>query len=271
MDRLPIFILLLCLPSLNAAFELPYSSFWRRAQVPSTGYYDPKDTGGSMLTKVIGTFPEGQGEPINAIISANSDSTCWWIGRPTVASATISLNETAVIRYNYGDASLGACTETIKGGNHFRYWVQNGDSENSGAIFMAFSYEMPISLGHDIVVNGYNTARDYMVGNITGSAIPTLNLTNSSTYSGSTSYEGYTYKTDVKYVSGLLDNTSIGINHNWSVYIDGVTNAVDGLVAVLDVSITERPDTDNAFTLNTAMISWLPLAFIASLISLVPL
>ncbi len=83
-----------------------------------------------------------------------------------------------------------------------------------------------------------------MVGNITGSAIPTLNLTNSSTYSGSTSYEGYTYKTDVKYVSGLLDNTSIGINHNWSVYIDGVTNAVDGLVAVLDVSITERPDTD---------------------------
>lgn len=50
MDRLPIFILLLCLPSLNAAFELPYSSFWRRAQVPSTGYYDPKDTGGSMLT-----------------------------------------------------------------------------------------------------------------------------------------------------------------------------------------------------------------------------
>lgn len=28
-----------------------------------------------------------------------------------VASA---VNETAVIRYNYGDPSLGACTETIK-------------------------------------------------------------------------------------------------------------------------------------------------------------
>ncbi|KAF9048122.1 hypothetical protein BDZ89DRAFT_941444 [Hymenopellis radicata] len=272
MNRLPIFILLLCLPSLNAAFEIPYSSFWRRAQVPSAGYYDPKDTGGAMLTKVVGTFPEGQGEPINAIISVNSDSDvlvdqetngglrnyflslsfsseCLGQHQGNDQQANLGdghgyLNETAVIRYNYGDASLGACTETIKGGNHFRYWVQNGASENSGAIFMAFSYEMPISLGHDIVVNGYNLARDYMVGNITGSTIPTLNLTNSSTYSGSTSYDGYTYKTDVKYVSGLLDNTSIGINHNWSVYIDGVTNAVDGLVAVLDVSITERPATD---------------------------
>lgn len=83
-----------------------------------------------------------------------------------------------------------------------------------------------------------------MVGNITGSAIPTLNLTNSSTYSGTTNWDGYTYKTDVKYVSTLLDNTSIGINHNWSVYIDGVENACDGLVAVMEVSITERPETD---------------------------
>jgi len=40
------------------------------------------------------------------------------------------VNETGVIRWNYGDAQLGACKETIQGGNHFRYWVQNGPNGN---------------------------------------------------------------------------------------------------------------------------------------------
>lgn len=35
-------------------------------------------------------------------------------------------NETAVMRYNYGDATLGTCKESVLGGNHFRYWVQEG-------------------------------------------------------------------------------------------------------------------------------------------------
>ena len=35
-------------------------------------------------------------------------------------------NETAVIRYDYNDPSLGTCQESVQGGNHFRYWVQNG-------------------------------------------------------------------------------------------------------------------------------------------------
>ena len=39
-------------------------------------------------------------------------------------------NETAVIRWNYGDAQLGACQETIQGGNHFRYWTQDGSGNN---------------------------------------------------------------------------------------------------------------------------------------------
>lgn len=224
-----------------------------------------------MLTKVLGTtYPAGQGEPVNTIISGNSNSAVLvdqetdgglrnyylslsfsseCLGQHSGTDQQVNLgdgngylNETAVIRYNYGDPSLGACTETIKGGNHFRYWVQNGKDANTGAIFMAVSYEMPIAQDHDIVVNGYNLARDYIVGNISGTVIPTLNLTNSSTYSGNTSYGGYTYKTDISYVSGLLENTSIGINHNLSVYIPGVTNAVDGLVAVLDVSILEQPE-----------------------------
>ena len=103
---------------------------------------------------------------------------------------------------------------------------------------MALSYEKPLAEQHDIIDNGYNLGRDWLVGNATGNiSIPTSNLTNSSTYSGSTSANGYTYQTDVQYVSGLLGNTSEGINHFQSF----TTNAVDGLVAVLTVHITQAP------------------------------
>lgn len=40
----------------------------------------------------------------------------------------LAVNESAVIRWDYGDPALGTCTETIQGGNHFRYWVQDGKS-----------------------------------------------------------------------------------------------------------------------------------------------
>jgi hypothetical protein len=111
---------------------------------------------------------------------------------------------------------------------------------------------------HDIIPNGYNLGRwvkpsinlpsgdpdgndrDWLVGNITQSPVPTLNLTNGTTYSATTSSEGYTYKTDVLYISGLLENTNFGINHNISVGVDGV-NSVDGFLAVLDISITQTP------------------------------
>lgn len=155
-----------------------------------------------------------------------------------------TVNETAVIRWAYGDPTLGTCQETIKGGNHFRYWEQDGNQADSGAIFMALSYEKPLSEGHDIVDNGYNLGRDWFVGNITGNTtIPTANLTNSSTYSGSMSANGYTYQTDVQYVSGLLGNTSDGINH----YQSFTTNAADGLVAVLTVHITQAPQAASSF------------------------
>jgi hypothetical protein len=90
-------------------------------------------------------------------------------------------------------------------------------------------------------VNGYNLGRDYVVGNITNSSIPTAELTNSSRYSGYTWADGWTYYTDVQYVSGLMENSSYGINHNWSVSTS-TNNAVDGLVAVLRVAIHERPE-----------------------------
>lgn len=83
-----------------------------------------------------------------------------------------------------------------------------------------------------------------MIGNITNqtSLIPTLDVTNTTTYSGRTSFGNYTYETDVTYVSGLLSNTSVGINHYLTVGANG-TNAIDGLVAVMLVKIVERPAT----------------------------
>lgn len=34
------------------------------------------------------------------------------------------------MRWDYGDAALGTCTETIQGGSHFRYWVQDGKDKD---------------------------------------------------------------------------------------------------------------------------------------------
>ncbi|KAG7445588.1 uncharacterized protein BT62DRAFT_987296 [Guyanagaster necrorhizus] len=223
------------------------------------GYYSPADSGGYMLTVVRQTYPDGQREPVNAIMSGNSDQVvlaqqCMdggglmnyflslsfsgeCLGQHTGNSQQVDLgdgngsvrNETAVMRYNYGDPTFGSCTES------------NGSGADSGAVFLAISYETSSSDKHDIIENGYNLGRDYVVGNITSSEIPTLSLTGSTTFSGSSSSQGYTYKTDIIYVTGLLPNTSTGINHNQSVSNDGAVNAVDGLVAVFNVSITGRP------------------------------
>jgi len=221
-----------------------------------------------MLTQVPNTYPAGLGEPINIIITGSSDvdvlqdsetngglrnyflsfgfsGEC--LGQHDGSDQAANLgdgngykNETAVIRWDYGDPELGSCKETIQGGNHFRYWVQNGPNGNSGSIFMAASYELPIAQQHSIIPFGYNLGRDWLIGNITGSAVPTNTLTNATVYSGSTSYGNYTYQTGIQYVSGLMSNTSVGINHYLSVGVNG-TNAVDGLVAVPDVKITTRP------------------------------
>lgn len=237
-----------------------------------------------MLTSVPDTFPAGLGEPLNVILSANSDAavlvdqendgglrnyylslgfSAECLGQHAGDDQGADLgdgnglkNETAVIRWNYGDPALGACKETIEGGNHFRYWVQDGSDANSGAIFMGLSYEEPIAEQHTILVNGYNLGRDWLVGNATGQPINTPELSNSSTVTGSTSNAGYTYQTNVQYVSGLLQNTSNGINHFLSVGVNG-TNAIDGLVAIMTVKITTKP-ASGAATPNTHW-PWIPL------------
>jgi len=244
------------------------SSSTSSRNVPPEGFYSPASSGGSALTVVEGTVPPGQGEPLNVIISGKSDAAVLvdqaqngglqnyfesfgfggeclgqHVGddqQADLGDGNGLVNETAEMRWDYGDPQFGTCKETVQGGNHFRYWIQSGPSGNSGAIFMATSYELPLSLGHDIIQNGYNLGRDWLIGNITQSPIPTLNLTDSSTFSGTTSANNYTYQSTIQYVSGILPNTSYSINHNWSVPIDGV-NAVDGLVAVIEVKIAEVP------------------------------
>ncbi|KAI0249026.1 hypothetical protein BJV78DRAFT_1114121, partial [Lactifluus subvellereus] len=235
--------------------------------VPPLGFYDPHANGGSWLTQVNNTFPAGLGEPINVVLLGTSDSAVLvdqqtngglrnyflsfgfgseCLGQHSGSDQTANLgdgrgylNETAVIRWDYGDATLGTCKESIEGGNHFRYWTQTGSSANSGAVFMAVSYELPETLQHDIIFNGCD---DWLVGNVTAqpTLIPTPTVTNGTTFTGQTSNGGFVYQTDVRYVSGFLANTSDGINHFLSVGANGTT-AVDGLVALLNVKILTAP------------------------------
>ncbi|KAH9057400.1 hypothetical protein EDB87DRAFT_1107538 [Lactarius vividus] len=256
--------------------------------VPPQGFYDPRDHGGSWLTQVNNTFPAGLGEPINVVLLGTSDSAvlvdqqndgglrnyflsigfageCLGQHSGSDQAANLGdghgyLNETAVMRWDYGDPTLGTCKETVQGGNHFRYWTQTGSEANSGAVFMAVSYELPEALSHDIVFNGYNLARDWLVGNATAQSnlVPTANLTNTTTFSGQTTYGGYVYQNSVEYVSGFLTNGSDGINHYLSVGANG-TNAVDGLVALLTVKILSSPPNSSHSSLARAS-AWPSLA-----------
>ncbi|CAK9779616.1 hypothetical protein CC85DRAFT_288971 [Cutaneotrichosporon oleaginosum] len=231
-----------------------------------SGFKDPNALGGSMLTVVNNTYPPGLGEPLNVIISTESDpavlkdslydggfqnymlsvylsTQCLGAQFSAVQEANLdgrtNVSEIQTLRYNYGDPYIGSCRETFEGGQHLRYWTQN----STGAIFMAVSVEMELAKGHDIIRNGYNAGRDFLVGNLTNLTEPLngRNLTNTSTFAGSTRYRNYTYHTDVRYVSGLLQNSSEDINHYITVEDDGLP-AIDGLVAVLTVTITDRPE-----------------------------
>jgi len=298
---LPLFCLLLSLSSVSLARPSPsterLAQRWSRRDtasssrsVPPQGFYNPA----SFLTNVPGTFPAGLGEPLNVILSGNSDAavlvdqmndgglrnyfqsvgfsgTC--LGQVDGLQESVDLgdgngtkNQTSVMRWNYGDPTLGTCKETVEGGNHFRYWAQNGKSGNSGAIFMAESYELPVAQDHDIINNGYNLGRDWLVGNATSNTfVNTTTLTANATFSGQTTAQGFTYQTNVIYLSGLLPNTSNGINHFITVG-DG-QNAVDGLVAVLTVKIQQKPQ--NVASSFALPLFTVPTALSTSLLSLV--
>lgn len=89
--------------------------------------------------------------------------------------------------------------------------------------------------------------RDLAVGNVTNQTqrIDTGVLTNVSTFQGQTAFNGYTYSTTVTYVSGLLGNSSDGVNHAGDVASAG-KYAIDGLVSVFEAHIVGNPTSATA-------------------------
>ncbi|KAF8573540.1 hypothetical protein K439DRAFT_1642923 [Ramaria rubella] len=197
----------------------------------ATAFFSPADGGGSMLDSSAGL-----GEPLNVIISGLSspavltdDGVLNWaksigfsteclgihIGTPQTANlgdGNGAQNEIKVIRQDFGNAELGTCLESAVGGDHFRYWRQNGPSANSGALFLAVSHEENASTNHDIEPDGYDKGRDELVAAATGT----------------TTFGGVTYSTTSESITGLLPVGSAGINH-------GI--AIDGVVQLLTITI----------------------------------
>lgn len=161
------------------------------------------------------------------------------------------------LRWNYGNADFGTCKESVDGGNHFRWFLQNGSDAFTGAIFLAASMEEPASLGHMIQTNGYNTGRDYLVGNAT--MHPT------------TDYKGFVYHTEVEWIPAgvLLNATSDGINHP-EVALPGQP-VQDGRVALLTVTLLSEPGTtSNAATTTATLARRESLLFGVALALLIP-
>ncbi|SPO41107.1 uncharacterized protein PSFLO_06589 [Pseudozyma flocculosa] len=222
----------------------------RAEPFPQQGYFNPNNGSGSMLT----IWKDGSGtpgEPINGIISGNSDpevlcpegflryatsinfgvsclgnanGTAQWANLGDGFGDRIQGNgngDNGVLRWNYGDTSIGTCRESVEGDNHFRWYLQNGTDGFSGAIFLAISMEESAALGHKVQLDGYNRGRDYLARNATSNE--------------TTSYGGYVFRTTVEYVDAgvLLNATSDKINHP-DVALPGQP-VQDGRVAVLTV------------------------------------
>lgn len=128
------------------------------------------------------------------------------------------VNQTLEMRFNYYQGDGGSCLESLHGGNHLRFWTQNGSQADTGAIFLAVSYEYNATLQHDIVNDGYDLGRNLLVGNATNS-------------SGTTSPGGFQYMTTNTTAALLSGVDASQINHNIG---------VDGNVAILTVTVTKN-------------------------------
>lgn len=214
------------------------------------GFENPLLTGGVMLSK--GHLDQPVGEPLNVIVSSMSSPevltpegfllwatsiqfgvSCLGQGDPSsfqyadlgkdnreVRQGSAS-GSNGVLRWNYGNPSIGTCLETFKGGNHLRWYFQH--TEKSGtAIFLAVSDELGLSEGHKVAKNGYNVGRDHL---LSVALAP-----------GGTDWGGHFYSTTVEWVEAgiLLNATSENINHP-DVALEGQP-AQDGRVAVLNVT-----------------------------------
>jgi len=195
-------------------------------------FINPKPGGGSFLDHDSG----GLGEPLNVIISGLSSQ---WVlsdggfmhyanavgfgmecfgahlGVPQTANLGDGhgwANQTIELRNDYGNPDVGACWESLAGGNHLRMWRQNGPTATTNALFLAVSEEENVFEGHKIKPNGYDRGRDDLVKGAVGLK----------------KYKGVKYSTVAQTLSGLLPAGSAGINHNI---------AIDGNIVLLTVTI----------------------------------
>jgi hypothetical protein len=192
-------------------------------------WIDPRINGGRFLDYTTPKF----GEPLNVIISAASDPFVLTDSGLHHYAKSIGFSEECLGVHigqlhdaNLGDGDgrkpeqflarqhyfpiWGTCWESVIGGHHFRAWKQNGTQANSGAWFLGVSKEENSGKHHDIVPNGYNIGRDWLVNRaVTGSR-----------------WNGRVWKADVEWREGLLIPGKEGVNH-------GIEQ--DGRVAVLTV------------------------------------
>ncbi|EKM79511.1 hypothetical protein AGABI1DRAFT_114058 [Agaricus bisporus var. burnettii JB137-S8] len=195
----------------------------------TAGWYDPRIGGGQMLDYTLENF----GEPLNVIISGNSDPHILTEDGIHQYAKSIGFSEECLgLHYgnrhdaNLGDGDgrkveqflarqayfpiIGTCWESVAGGHHFRAWKQNGSMADSGAWFIGASKEYDYQRHHGIVPNGYNLGRDFVVKRATSGG----------------SWKGKYWKAEVEWRTDLLEEGSEGVNH-------GIEQ--DGRVAVLTV------------------------------------
>lgn len=214
---------------------LPSAPMRRQSSSSTQGYYSPAANGGSMLT--------GSNEPLNVIVSGQSDAgvlsqagfeefsralyfspgSCLNISESGYQTANLgdgngAKPQTNIMRYNFKQGDGGTCLESLKGGNHFRYWFQSGSAADSGAVFIAASVELNATFNHMIAPNGYDDGRDELVGNATAGTLK--------------SPGGFEYTVSKTTTSQLLSGISASqINHDIG---------IDGVVDVLTVRIMKN-------------------------------
>lgn len=191
------------------------------------GWIDPRLNGGRFLDYTTKRL----GEPLNVIISASSDpyvlteeglhmytksigfsEECLGLHYGHIHEADLGdglgrKSEQFLARQHYFPV-IGTCWESVRGGQHFRAWKQNGTAANSGAWFIAASKEQDSSKRHKITEDGYNRGRDYIVERATTGG----------------RWKGMWWKAEVEWKEGLLQRGKRGINH-------GIEQ--DGRVAIL--------------------------------------
>ncbi|GJJ15929.1 hypothetical protein Clacol_010208 [Clathrus columnatus] len=185
-----------------------------------SGWSDPSETGGRMLDWATLRY----GEPLNVIISADSDPNILtleglklYANSLGYAEECLGLHAGRLHQADLGDGEgpkdqeylarqayfpiLGTCWQSLVGGHHFRAWQQT----TTKAWFLGVSKELDSGRNHKIAPNGYNLGRDWLVERAIAG----------------TSWKGNYWTAEVDFHDDLLEPGHKYINHNISQ--DGVT------------------------------------------------